>query len=85
MSKFYQAMPISDWQNGDAFRYLEASGRNPIDRRITTKYIEAEVYRKILERSLKVGCFKPLKTIEIMKVTSHFFTKRIRQQFFNIC
>ena len=53
MSKFYQAMPISDWQNGDAFRYLEASGRNPIDRRITTKYIEAEVYRKIFRASVE--------------------------------
>jgi len=55
-TEWYRHIKLKDWEDGNAARYIHNGGQNPINLRMTTKYIEAESYRAVfkayVERSL---------------------------------
>lgn len=47
MNKWYKSIAIKNWAASNAIRYIKKGGTDPINLKMTIKYLEAEPYRKV--------------------------------------
>ncbi len=74
-TEWYRHIKLKDWEDGNAARYIHNGGQNPINLRMTTKYTEAEGYRKIFKAHNENRLISVTGDVDVDSDLNYFFER----------